>query len=237
MAHTDNITQAALQSVAQQVGARLPSLAPGAVAAALAAGVSSSTAPALGESLTVYVLSLNAIQNALQSPAPLPGGAGNGIEGVALPTGQWHHQVRYGGRAQAFARSVQDLSGNSAVANPVVASSADPPEARNAGEAEVTALFASTLAERIDQAVDWIDQNVTGDPLVRLLIAPAYYLHALWLTEDGRDQLLVVDRPESMAAFQYQTLYDGVAFLRQFSTYPPVQGLPTQLPPPGSPSP
>lgn len=146
-----------------------------------------------------------------------------GLEQLATPANQWHHQVRYGGQAQAFARSMSPGDSDpAALAAPGSTSTPD-----------VMALFTSPLAERIDQAIDWIDLNVPGDPLVRLLIAPAFYLHALWLTENGQDQVLVVDRPDSMEWLSYQTLYDGADFLNLLAGQTPVQGLPEQLPAPG----
>jgi len=229
MAHTDTFDLADLQSVAEQVGERLPSIAPvsgpepgsGDIQADPIPGA----APELSETFALCILGQDAIE------APAPGGApAQGLEERVIQTDQRHHQIRMGGQAAAFARStaanssptvLKDSNGNNFV---------NPP---GAGGPEVMALFTSELAEQIDRGVDWIDQNVAGDPLVRLLVVPAYYVHALWLTEDGRDQVLVVDRPDSLTALNYQTLYDGADFLTLLAQHGPIQGLPDQLPPSG----
>lgn len=41
----------------------------------------------------------------------------------------------------------------------------------------------------------WVDQNAVGDPQTHLLVVPAYYLHALWLTGNAcrSGQVLVMD--------------------------------------------
>src|SRR5438270_4194137 len=64
---------------------------------------------------------------------------------LAVQTGLWHHQVRVGGKATVFARS------------------------RPLGPSDwsIEDVTKSPIAEKIDSAVDWIDSNVPGDPLVR----------------------------------------------------------------------
>jgi hypothetical protein len=46
---------------------------------------------------------------------------------------------------------------------------------------KVVEIAKSPIAEKIDEAVEWIDQNAKGDPLVRLLMIPSYFLTAFWL--------------------------------------------------------
>src|SRR5262245_20890226 len=82
---------------------------------------------------------------------------------LARQTGRWHHQIKIDGKAQAFARSM--------------------PLGPDAANWSLRELFRSEIAGKIDEAIAWVDTNVTGDPLVRLLVAPAYQLHAFWLKE------------------------------------------------------
>ena len=94
---------------------------------------------------------------------------------LAIETGRWHHQLNVDGDAGVFARS-KAHGGN--------------PSGRR-----ITEVFRSQLAEKIDASVTWIDENLRGDPLVRLLTIPAYHLTAFWLVEERRDSVMIVDVP------------------------------------------
>jgi hypothetical protein len=88
MAHAPSIPQAALESIARQVGERLS--LPG--MAALANGEPVEVA----ESFPVYMLGMDAIESQ----------RGN-LSDVVIETGVWHHQIRYGSSAREIARSIQ----------------------------------------------------------------------------------------------------------------------------------
>lgn len=197
MAHADAFPGYATAAVIRQVGERLSSIAPPqALFPAPGAG------PELGETFSVWMLGLNAVTQTDVSNTD--------IHQLATETGRWHHQVRYGGQAQAFARSMNDSR-------------------PGAGGWSVTQLFASHIAARIDEAIDWVDQNVPGDPLVRLVIIPAFHLHAFWLTEEnGESQFLVIDMPNTFTKLNYKTLYSVREFLERLSQEPHAQGLPLQ---------
>src|SRR5205807_839760 len=96
---------------------------------------------------------------------------------LARQTGRWHHQIKIDGKAESFAQSM--------------------PLGPDAASWTVRELFESDVAKKIDDAVEWIDHNVHGDPVVRLLIAPAYHLHAFWLKEGDVSHVLVADMPPS----------------------------------------
>jgi hypothetical protein len=136
----------------------------------------------LTESFAVWTLGLDAVTK-----------PNIDLSQLARQTGQWQHQIKIDGKAEAFARSM--------------------PLGPNATDWPVRALFKSHIAERIDEAIDWVDHNVQGDPLVRLLIVLAYHLHAFWLVEAGNSHILVVDMPSSYTTLQYRNLYTAKEFL------------------------
>jgi len=116
---------------------------------------------------------------------------------LARHTGRWHHQIKYAGEARAYARST--------------------PLGPHASDWSLLSVFESDIARKIDEAIDWVDQNVRGDPLVRLLTCPAFYVHAFWLTGQGYDEVLVVDMPREFAHLQPLTLYAPKDFLENLA--------------------
>lgn len=96
---------------------------------------------------------------------------------LARPTGRWHHQITFDDKAEAFARTSISSTGE--------------------GHHVLEELFISPLARHVDEAINWVDQNTQDldDPLVYLLVAPAHYLHAFWLTNDatGTSYVLPID--------------------------------------------
>jgi hypothetical protein len=97
-----------------------------------------------------------------------------GLPQLARPTGRWHHQIRRGDTPALFARSAE-------IGTPAAW--------------KVTEMFESELAAKIDRAISWIDGNVPGNPLARLLVVPAYQLNAMWLLEDKKSLVYVIDCP------------------------------------------
>jgi hypothetical protein len=123
---------------------------------------------------------------------------------LVTQTGRWHHQIKISGKAAAFARSM--------------------PLGADSNSWEVTQLFQSDISEKIDRAVDWVDSNVKGDPVVRLLVAPSYYLHAFWLSEGNKDQVCVIDVPASFTHVHADTLYSAKEFLQKLAQEQPASG-------------
>lgn len=92
----------------------------------------------------------------------------------ARTTAIWHHQLRSGDRPSHYARS----------------------RTRDGTQYnEVIELVRSGLAGAIDQAVDWIDDNVGEGPVVRLLHIPAYLTTVFWLEDERQDLFLLIDAP------------------------------------------
>ena len=96
------------------------------------------------------------------------------------------------------------------------------PEASNWSVRE---MFESEIARKIDDAIEWVDQNVKGDPLVRLLVVPAYHLHAFWLKEGNASQVLVVHMPQGFAKLQTGKLYGSKDFLEALAQEQHIVGI------------
>ena len=129
---------------------------------------------------------------------------------LARQTGVWHHQLRQGPGAAHIAKSVSK--------------GPDP------NDWHVVELAASPLGDKMEKAIEWIDGNVGGDPLARLLAAPAYFVTAFWLEEAGRDDIVVVDMPPSFTRLRYERIYPAREFLQLLSQEERVQGVPPQQP-------
>jgi hypothetical protein len=152
----------------------------------------------LTETLSVWRLEVDRIRGSTGDDADL--------SQFATPTGRWHHQVRIDGRATVFARS---------------APLDDEPASWRLRE-----LFASPIAEELDQAIDWVDAHVVDDCLVHLLVVPEYQLHALWLYFEDRaqSQVLVFDAPEEYGIAAPQ-LYESDQFLEFLRLVVPVMAV------------
>lgn len=143
-------------------------------------------------------------------------GAAYNIELTKLATdiGRYHHQITFAGLAEAFARSSLPVT----------------PQ----GSPTLEELFVSPLAKRIDEAIEWIDQTVTDDPLVRLLVVPSHYLSALWLAySTGPSRVLIVDVGGApsidfehiLNGLKANQLHDSSAFLQALSNTLPALGV------------
>jgi hypothetical protein len=128
---------------------------------------------------------------------------------LATATGYWHHQIHHGGQAAEFARST--------------------PAGPRAQDWQLAEITTSPIAARIAEAVEWIDQHVHGDPLVRLLLIPAYYVTAFWLAENEEDSIVIADIPDQYKDLQYQHRYSSKEFLDKLGQQPHARGVPYPL--------
>jgi hypothetical protein len=138
----------------------------------------------LGETFDVWVLEADAVIRPTDD-----------LRLLANPTGRWHHQVSVNGVVEAFARSV--------------------PLGATPDSWRVVEVFKSPLASKIDKAIVRVDDlHIVGDPLARLLIVPAYQVHAFWLLNDKNvEQVLVIDRPEQFIHLHADQLLSYHEFL------------------------
>lgn len=179
MAHTENLSKDILASVANQIGSSMSSFT--------GPKLLSATSIELTENFSVWSLGADSVCASAQTKTDL--------QQLAMPTGRWHHQVKFDGAAEAFARST--------------------PLGADPNSWSLREFFVSPIAEKIDKTVDWVDQNTSDDFLVRLLIVPAYQIHAFWLTEDGEanSYVVIVDAPVQYETIQPFHLYKSQEFL------------------------
>lgn len=131
-------------------------------------------------------------------------GRGKEIRSMAQNTARLYHQIFLGGKPGAFARSKQNTT--------------------EPDQWQVAAVFLSPLAENIDKAIAWVDNNVQNDPLVVLLDVPSYFLHALWLMDNSNDFFLLASFPPQYNDFQYSRLYNSQDFLNLLRRRNPIIG-------------
>jgi hypothetical protein len=140
-------------------------------------------APELGESLAVCTLTAEQVRH---PPADL-------ME-LAKPSGTWYHQVHTAGGATHAARSqTGGLRGK---------------------VHHVMQMLQSPVAPKIDAALTWLDAKLGKTAAtVRLLIAPAYYVHALLIVRDKDLAAVLVDQPPGLTPLREQTEYPLKDFL------------------------
>lgn len=182
MAHTDNLPDDVLDSIAGKIGERLTGLTESAIP--FSSTTSAEASPELRETFALWMLGADDIVN-------LPS---NKLVLMAKPTGRWHHQIKSGVETKTFARSTP------------LGSDADSWSIREV-------FYESQLAKNIDKAIDWIDQNIENDPLVRLLAVPAYQLYALWLSATDDSKVLIVDCPSQFTYLLPNQLLGDQQFL------------------------
>lgn len=178
MAHAQQLPPAVLNHLAAQLNTLLPQAVEGVKLAR--------TPINLTETFPVWMLGADAV-----TKSDLP------LDKLARRTGRWHHQIRFAGAADAYARSM--------------------PLGADAASWDIREVYESELAARIDKAIDWIDQNVKGDPEVRLLVVPAYYTHAFWLSERNGSHVVVIDAPKQYTNLRPQKLYTPKEFLESLA--------------------
>lgn len=116
------------------------------------------------------------------------------LESRAHASAWIHHQIHVAGRAQQFALSL-------------------PSPARRDFRA-VHAVFSSPLAERIDAALQQLAQRHDLDVLwVRMLVVPAVQVHALWLSVENDDMVMVASKPFFGSLLPYGRLLTVHQFL------------------------
>jgi hypothetical protein len=124
------------------------------------------------------------------------------LNSLARRTGYWHHQIWSGTEATHYARSR--------------------PEGPDPNDWALLETVETKSAARISQAIDWIDSNVSGDPDVRMLVIPAYYMTCFWLVEPTKNEIVVADRPAGYGNISYQKIYSSREFLETLAKETPV---------------
>jgi hypothetical protein len=78
----------------------------------------------------------------------------------------------------------------------------------------------------IRRASEWIQQNASGDPIVRLLVIPERYMHCFWLKYDDRDSIIVIDMPTQFQHLERQKIYDVETFANLIAQERNISGIP-----------
>jgi hypothetical protein len=192
MAHSDKVPDKALRDVAAQLGEIIGDVLPQSQLLSAMGEPSMTPPPDLGETFAVYRLDPVGVSKFQET--------GSDLLHLAKPTGRWHHQIVVDGRGEAFARSTAAKM--------------------DQGNASLRGLFVSPLATRIDNAIRWINENVGGDPLVRLLVAPAYQIHAFWLVYEGQPEskVFIIKAPSRFSGLKRSRLLKSRQFLKTLST-------------------
>jgi hypothetical protein len=126
------------------------------------------------------------------------------LANLAENTGAWHHQIKVDGQARFVARSTMP-EGNPAML-------------------QLMELSPSPLAERIDNAITWTDENVQDDAEVRLLLVPAFNLTAFWFVGGPMSRVLVVDAPLYPGEVPMDRLLASKEFIELLHSLPPIKG-------------
>src|SRR5438105_5562943 len=103
--------------------------------------------------------------------------AGSDLMQLAKSTKHLHHQIKQDGKPLCSAASSEE----------------------EAGSPQLSKMSLSPLVEKIDRAIDWLDHHskLQDDPLVRLLVVPAYHVKAFWLVGEARSEsrVVIIDAP------------------------------------------
>jgi hypothetical protein len=143
--------------------------------------------PELAESLAVCLITAAEVN---EPPADL--------SVLARPSGMWHHQLRTSTGTTHFARSTQ--------------------HGFRGPELQVELCTASAIPSKLDDAIAWIDEQVPDDDVVvRLLVIPAYFVHALLVIRGKKFSAVLVDQPATFQRLQYRKLYTLRDFLKRLS--------------------
>lgn len=121
------------------------------------------------------------------------------LSAILSPKGRWVHLVR-----------------GPAGATNVCYSTDDGPE-----DQRVTAGYAGLLAQKIDAAAQWLDENDKDDnAVVRLLAFPAFYTHAFGILRGKKAYAVLVDAPTDSEGLEYKKEYSLRVFLRRLRELP-----------------
>jgi len=130
---------------------------------------------------------------------------GKDIVDLAQNTGRWHSQVLIDGIPELVARSAPPFAGSY--------------------DFQVKQLIEGELAEEIAEAINWIDEYVTGNPLVRILEIPAFHLTAFWLIGQGENHVLIARIPSAYKSLTRRQLYSSKDFLRLLQHEQPISDI------------
>jgi hypothetical protein len=154
----------------------------------------------MAENLRVCLLTAEEVTSAAST--------GKDLRMVAQETNRFHHQIRFDERAVAYARSIQTTTPQGGLAW------------------SVREVAVTHLAENIDTALLFVEPRLLEEStLVRLLVVPAYRVHALWLiNQSHRDQVVLADTPSHSGLRAFEIM-ESTEFLAALSKENQVVGI------------
>ena len=78
---------------------------------------------------------------------------------------------------------------------------------------ELRQVLINEYANSIDEAIRWVDTNVEGSPLIRILDIPSCYITALWLIDGDESRLVIARLPPGPQVLKRLEVYSARAFL------------------------
>ena len=118
--------------------------------------------------------------------------------GDAENTERWHAQIWRDGKPTFVARFIVRNGDTS--------------------DLDLRQVLVSEYANSIDEAIRWVDTNVEGSPLIRILDIPALYITALWLIEADENRLVIArisGHPHVMKRLEPYAARDFLAAVQQ----------------------
>ena len=119
------------------------------------------------------------------------------LTALAVQTGRWHHQIHPpSGVPNAYARSL--------------------PLGPDPSSWSVREAVISELAGQIDDAITWVNDNISATLGAPLLSVPAYHVTCLWLVDDSNSanqRVVVCSAPASNSNLVTHKAYTSAEFL------------------------
>jgi hypothetical protein len=191
MANTDPLSDAARKSIAKALVPFASRTIKRGIRTAGTTGFTMPSEPQLVHSLTQCVIPASGVTAPPKNPLTL-----------LTPTGVWHHQVWSAGKPAFIAASEVGGLGSE--------------------DHEIQRWFESPVAAAVNDALDWVDEQFPGDDdLVRLMVIPAYYCHALAVIVGKKVSVVLADKPEDWKEPKHKTIYTFAEFMAALAKHKP----------------
>ena len=89
----------------------------------------------------------------------------------------------------------------------------------------IEAVYKANLSNQIAVVVRWIEENVQGDGIVRMLAEPRHHLHALTITNHDGVRVVLAHIPWHIEGLRKRVIYSWADFVAQLSKTKPVRGV------------
>ncbi len=130
----------------------------------------------------------------------------NDLGSLAKKTGRWYHQIKNAEVVKGYMET-QPLGPN--------------PE-----DWEILGVFRSKVANYIEDAIHWIDENIEDDDTeVRILDLPSYDTFAFWLVGNKSQKIVVITAPDEYGFKLGSKIYSPKKFLDTLRSHRHIQGI------------